>query len=120
MIVKGALSRRAAASKDEMDGARAPSRSPYLRLPWKRGRIGGHSRKGILALGLILLSYLLLFSESGWIRQWQMRTHKAELLQNVERLELKQERLRQEIWRLEHDGVQLLGLYALRPSALAP
>ena len=86
-----------------MDGVRAPSRSPYLRLPWKRGRIGGHSRKGLLVLGIALFSYLLLFSDSGWFRQWRMSARKTELLQEVQRLELQEARLQKEIWRLEHD-----------------
>ncbi len=86
-----------------MDGARAPSRSPYLRLPWTRGRIGGHSTKGFLIIGLLFISYLLLFSESGWLRQWHMQSQKAELVLEVEQLELREKNLRSEIWRLEND-----------------
>ena len=86
-----------------MEGDRAPSRSPYLRLPWTRGRIGGHGTKGFVLLGLLFISYLFLFSESGWIRQWRMQSKKTALIREVEQLELQEERLRREIWRLEND-----------------
>lgn len=86
-----------------MTGERIPSPAPYLRRPWTEGRISGRTFKGGLFLTLGILVYLLLLSETGWIRQWRLQRERAELQAEIERLELESRALDAEALRLRDD-----------------
>ncbi len=86
-----------------MIGDRTPSRAPYLRRPWTEGRIGGRTFKGGLFLIGGVLIYMLLLSETGWIRQWQLQRQRTSLLSEIDRLETESLQLGEEARRLRED-----------------
>ncbi|MBM4116525.1 septum formation initiator family protein [bacterium] len=82
---------------------RGEGRSPYLRQRWTGGQIGGRTFKGALLLLGVVLLYLLLLGDAGWIRQTQLQNRRSALVAEIQRLEAKSAALESEARRLEQD-----------------
>jgi cell division protein FtsB len=89
--------------EDALGALRADGRTPYLRRPWTEGRIGGRTFKGALALLALVLVYLLLLGETGWIHQWRLQNRRSELFAEIQRLEAESAGLEAEAQRLASD-----------------
>lgn len=82
---------------------RSEGRSPFLRQRWTEGRIGGRTFKGALLLLGVVLIYLLLLGDAGWIRQWQLSDRRSALYTEIQRLEAESASLEAEARRLDSD-----------------
>lgn len=82
---------------------RSEGRSPYLRQRWTAGRIGGRTFKGALLLLGVVLVYLLLLGDAGWIRQWHLQGRRTALFTEIQQLEAEAAALEAEALRLEKD-----------------
>lgn len=83
--------------------SRGDGRSPYLRQRWTEGRIGGRTFKGALLLLGVVLIYLLLLGDAGWIRQWQLQHRRTALYAEIQHLESESAALEAEARRLDQD-----------------
>ena len=89
--------------EDVLGALRPDRRTPYLRRPWTEGRIGGRTFKSALALLALVLVYLLLLGETGWIQQWRLQNRRGELFTEIQRLETESAILEAEAQRLASD-----------------
>jgi cell division protein FtsB len=89
--------------EDALGALRNDRRTPYLRRPWTEGRIGGRTFKSALALLGLVLVYLLLLGETGWIHQWRLQDRRSELFAEIQRLEAESTALDAEARRLAED-----------------
>jgi cell division protein FtsB len=89
--------------EDALGALRPDGRTPYLRRPWTEGRIGGRTFKGAIALLALVLVYLLLLGETGWIHQWRLQNQRTALLTEIQRLEAESAALQTEAQRLATD-----------------
>ena len=86
-----------------LGASRAAVRTPYLRRPWTEGRIGGRTFKGGIFLILGILVYLLVLSDTGWLRQWRLQQRRHQLQAEIARLEAESAGLAAESQRLADD-----------------